>query len=75
MRRRDFGKSISRRNCFKRDHWFRKCTGLPSRADFPKAPGLTEYVGEFVWQTKYEDIPGEVIELGKSRSWMAWDWR
>jgi len=20
---------------------------------------------EFVWQTKYEDIPGEVIELGK----------
>src|SRR5258708_12114054 len=40
-------------------------TGLPSRADFPKAPGLTEYVGEFVWQTKYEDIPGEVIELGK----------
>src|SRR6195256_3504581 len=39
--------------------------GVPSRADFPKAPGLTEYAGKFVWQTKYEDIPGEVIELGK----------
>src|SRR6202158_403548 len=38
---------------------------VPSNADFPKARGLTEYVGKFVWQTKYEDIPGEVIELGK----------
>jgi 2-methylcitrate dehydratase PrpD len=38
--------------------------GAPS-SDFPKAPGLTEYVGKFVASTKYEDIPGEVIELGK----------
>jgi 2-methylcitrate dehydratase PrpD len=34
-------------------------------SDFPKAPGLTEYVGRFVASTKYEDIPEDVIELGK----------
>jgi len=33
--------------------------------DFPKAPGLTEYVGKFVASAKYEDIPEDVIELGK----------
>ncbi len=38
--------------------------GEPS-TDFPKAPGLTDYVGKFVAGTKYEDIPEHVIELGK----------
>ncbi len=38
---------------------------LMSRSDFPRAPGLTDYVGKFVSQAKYEDIPGEVVELGK----------
>jgi 2-methylcitrate dehydratase PrpD len=33
--------------------------------DFPRTPGLTQYVGQFVLQTKYESIPAEVIELGK----------
>ena len=33
--------------------------------DFPKTPGLTKYVGTFVIQTKYENIPTGVIELGK----------
>jgi len=33
--------------------------------DFPKTQGLTQYVGQFVLQTKYENIPAEVIELGK----------
>src|SRR6266478_607748 len=33
--------------------------------DLPKSPGLTKYVGTFVQQTQYEDIPPEVIELGK----------
>src|SRR6202790_3188870 len=32
---------------------------------FPKTLGLTQYVGQFVLQTKYEDIPAEVLELGK----------
>src|SRR3981081_1778772 len=36
-----------------------------SRSDFPRALGLTDYVGKFVSQAKYEDIPGDVVELGK----------
>ena len=32
---------------------------------FPSTPGLTRYVAEFVANTKYEDIPPDVIELGK----------
>jgi len=36
-----------------------------SAGDFPKTPGLTEYVGRFVTATTYEQIPQEVIELGK----------
>jgi 2-methylcitrate dehydratase PrpD len=39
--------------------------GVVPAADFPKTPGLTQYVGQFVLQTKYENIPTEVIELGK----------
>src|SRR5216110_716802 len=38
--------------------------GVPG-SEFPKAPGLTEYVGQFVASTRYEDIPEGVIELGK----------
>ena len=33
--------------------------------DLPKAPGLTKYVSEFIVNTKYEDIPDNVIALGK----------
>src|ERR1039457_4922192 len=33
--------------------------------EFPKAPGLTKYVSEFVVKTKYEDIPDNVLTLGK----------
>jgi len=36
-----------------------------SVSEFPQTPGLTEYVGRFVATTKYQDIPQEVIELGK----------
>jgi 2-methylcitrate dehydratase PrpD len=36
-----------------------------SVVDFPKTPGLTQYIGQFVLQTKYENIPAKVIELGK----------
>jgi len=36
----------------------------PAR-EFPKAPGLTKSVAEFVTHTKYEDLPPELIELGK----------
>jgi 2-methylcitrate dehydratase PrpD len=34
-------------------------------AEFPKAPGLTRSVAEFIVGTKYKDLPAEVIELGK----------
>ncbi|HEY2083242.1 MAG TPA: MmgE/PrpD family protein, partial [Verrucomicrobiae bacterium] len=34
-------------------------------AEFPKAPGLTKSVAEFIINTKYEDIPQDVIDLGK----------
>jgi 2-methylcitrate dehydratase PrpD len=37
----------------------------PAPAEFPKAPGLTKSIAEFIVGTKYEDIPAEVIELGK----------
>src|ERR1700687_1850963 len=33
--------------------------------ELPKAPGLTTYVSEFIVNTKYEDIPDNVIALGK----------
>src|SRR5258708_23712880 len=35
------------------------------RSEFPKTSGLTDYVGSFVATTKYEDIPQDVIALGK----------
>jgi 2-methylcitrate dehydratase PrpD len=33
--------------------------------ELAKAPGLTKYVSEFIVNTKYEDIPPDVITLGK----------
>ena len=36
-----------------------------SEDEFPKAPGLTKYVSEFIVNTKYEQIPDQVLELGK----------
>src|SRR5467141_1364893 len=65
MRRRDFGKASLGAIASSVIAGSVNGGGAPSNADFPEAPGLTEYVGKFVWQTKYEDIPGEVIELGK----------
>src|SRR5258708_284834 len=34
-------------------------------APFPQTPGLTKYVVEFVRNTKFTDLPADVIELGK----------
>jgi 2-methylcitrate dehydratase PrpD len=40
--------------------------GAPTpAAEFPKAPGLTKAVAEFIVNLKYEDIPADVLELGK----------
>src|SRR5260370_6136658 len=34
-------------------------------APFPQTPGLTKYLVEFVRNTKFSDLPADVIELGK----------
>src|SRR5437899_6978756 len=65
MRRRDFGKtSLAAVGASLLAN-----TAAPANnaepADFPKTPGLTKYVAEFVVRTKYEDLPANVIELGK----------
>ena len=33
--------------------------------ELAKAPGLTRYISEFIVNTKYEDIPDDVVALGK----------
>lgn len=40
-------------------------TALPLQHDFPQVSGLTSYVGRFVIETRYDNVPAEVIELGK----------
>ena len=35
------------------------------QAPFPQVPKLSQYVAGFVVQTKYSDIPAEVLQLGK----------
>ena len=37
------------------------CVPIP----FPQTPGLTKYVVEFVRNTKFTDLPADVIDLGK----------
>src|SRR5215467_10569683 len=34
-------------------------------AEFPSAPGLTKHVSDFIVNTRYDDIPPEVLELGR----------
>jgi len=64
MRRRDFGKASL--GVIASTAFLRSAKGAETPAgDFAKAPGLTEYVGKFIASTKYEDIPQDVIELGK----------
>lgn len=44
----------------------RRARAAPSPGgEFPRAPGLTRAVADFIVGTKYADIPPEVIELGK----------
>jgi 2-methylcitrate dehydratase PrpD len=65
MLRRDFGKfSVGVMGSTVLANSLRSSDTAP-RGEFPKVRGLTEHVGKFVTMTKYEDIPEEVIELGK----------
>ena len=65
MRRRDFGKtslSVIATTVLGNSAE----ASQPSRpGEFPNTPGLTNYLGTFVTQTKYKEIPADVIELGK----------
>jgi 2-methylcitrate dehydratase PrpD len=63
MLRRDFGKA-SLGMMAGALHSSAKMAALAG-SDFPKTPGLTAYVGRFVATTTYEQIPEEVVELGK----------
>jgi 2-methylcitrate dehydratase PrpD len=42
-----------------------KASGKAAAQAFPKSPGLTKYVAEFIVNTKFEDIPAGVNELAK----------
>src|SRR6266699_981614 len=65
MLRRDFGKVAL--GAIASSALLRSAKGanVTPTAEFPKTPGLTDYVGRFVVNTTYEDIPADVIELGK----------
>jgi 2-methylcitrate dehydratase PrpD len=65
MRRRDFGKASLGAIASAAFLRSAKDAESTSGGDFAKASGLTEYVGKFIVSTKYEDIPQNVIELGK----------
>ena len=43
-------------------------SGSPSPGvadEFPRAPGLTKYVADFIAASKYSDVPDDVLALGK----------
>ena len=64
MRRRDFGKAslgVIASTVLVNSP---KGAEVVARSDFPKAPGVTDYVARFVTTTRYEDIPGE--EIGRA---------
>lgn len=65
MRRRDFG--VASLGAIASTALLGSAKGAATVAagKFPKSPGLTEYVGRFISGTKDEDIPQDVIELGK----------
>ena len=65
MLRRDFGKASLGAMAASRFLNLREGHASPPVSDFPHVAGLTKYVGSFVVETKYEDIPADVIELGK----------
>src|SRR5712675_2053685 len=64
MRRRDFGKVSF--GAIAATMVADSGAAQPSApGDFPKNTGLTKYVGTFITQTKYQEIPADVIELGR----------
>jgi hypothetical protein len=64
MKRRDLFSSSLALSALTLGKW-RFCGSPDPVAGFPKAPGLTRSVAEFIVDTKYADIPQSVIDLGK----------
>src|ERR1700730_17508415 len=65
MLRRDFGKASLGMMASSVVSASARGAGSAPGSDFPKTPGLTDYVGRFVATMTYEQIPEQVIELGK----------
>jgi len=65
MKRRDFCKTTSLAIAGMAGSDFRPSRSPKAAEEFPQAPGLTKYVCEFILNTTYEDIPDEVVALGK----------
>jgi 2-methylcitrate dehydratase PrpD len=64
MRRRDFFKNSLAMSALALGPAEAFASPRPAE-EFPKSPGLTKYVAEFIINTKYADIPEEVLALGK----------
>ena len=64
MKRREFVKSSLVAAALTAGNERASASPVPADA-FPKAPGLTKYVSEFIVNTRYEDIPNDVLELGR----------
>ncbi len=65
MHRREFGKTALAAIAWSPLFVPVKGTALPSRDNFSQVPGLTNYAAKLVVETRYGDVPAEVIELGK----------
>jgi 2-methylcitrate dehydratase PrpD len=67
MFRRDFVKSSLALTALtaRSERGFPAPNPVSATDSFPQAPGLTRYVSEFIVHTKYEEIPKEVLDLGR----------
>src|SRR5205085_1067105 len=68
MRRRDFLKrsvAASAAGLMASADLSDAASGAGNSGTFPNVAGLTKYVADFTVNTKYSDIPSEVIDLGK----------
>jgi len=64
MIRRDFFKSSLALSALATGSRQAAAASAPA-GEFPKAPGLTKYVSEFIVNTRYTDLPEDVLALGK----------
>jgi 2-methylcitrate dehydratase PrpD len=63
MRRREFCASVVAASSLRNARTSKAAE--QNTASFPSVPGLTKYVSEFIVNTRYEDIPENVLALGR----------